>query len=533
MAEATFSSLSSSSLKSSLQQTPPGNPVFVAFDDKYRCVVCNGIVREAVQTPCGHRACEQCIFQLLHGNPKKVKCPAGEETCSFLVLSEIHRDSGARREVRLLLVFCTFKTEGCEKILPWKDLQDHEIMCTYRLVECRFSSEGCKVVVIKRDVEIHQKQCPFRLESCKFCQQEIQNQLVQEHLEKTCPQYVIQCTYNCGTNPAPRVQMEQHSKECPRRPLKCKYHSIGCEFTGSEEEMEMHTRSETDSHIQLSVVRNTENALEVLHSREVTQTMDVKITELEHLLTKNLQVIEDLKGGVDTMKKAMKDIKLKVVAQTERLITVERKVENLADNEAHNKLSRDMMMIKETQNTLEGRINQLERAGPMGGSNGINGTLPAQIQQHERQLGIMDLRMAELDLRFQVMETASYNGVLMWKIRDYLRRKEDARTGKTISLYSQPFYTGRFGYKMCARVYLNGDGVGKGTHLSLFFVVQRGEYDALLPWPFKQKVTLMLLDQENGTRNLVDSFRPDITSSSFKRPTSEMNVASGCPLFVC
>lgn len=140
--------------------------------------------------------------------------------------------------------------------------------------------------------------------------------------------------------------------------------------------------------------------------------------------------------------------------------------------------------------------------------------------------------MAELDLRFQVMETASYNGVLMWKIRDYLRRKEDARTGKTISLYSQPFYTGRFGYKMCARVYLNGDGVGKGTHLSLFFVVQRGEYDALLPWPFKQKVTLMLLDQENGTRNLVDSFRPDITSSSFKRPTSEMNVASGCPLFV-
>lgn len=130
------------------------------------------------------------------------------------------------------------------------------------------------------------------------------------------------------------------------------------------------------------------------------------------------------------------------------------------------------------------------------------------------------------------METASYNGVLMWKIRDYSRRKQDAKTGRTISLYSQPFYTGRFGYKMCARVYLNGDGVGKATHLSLFFVVQRGEYDALLPWPFKQKVSLMLLDQDTETRHLVDSFRPDITSSSFKRPTSEMNVASGCPLFV-
>ena len=44
------------------------------------------------------------------------------------------------------------------------------------------------------------------------------------------------------------------------------------------------------------------------------------------------------------------------------------------------------------------------------------------------------------------------------------------------------------GYKMCARLYLNGDGMGKGTHVSLFFVVMRGAYDALLKWPFRQKV---------------------------------------------
>ena len=155
-----------------------------------------------------------------------------------------------------------------------------------------------------------------------------------------------------------------------------------------------------------------------------------------------------------------------------------------------------------------------------------------QIQQHDRQLGLQDIRLAELDLRFQVLETASYDGVLLWKIKDYPRRKQDAITGRTLSLYSQPFYTGRFGYKMCARVYLNGDGMGKGTHLSLFFVVMRGEYDALLPWPFQQKVTLMLLDQDTGTRHLSDTFQPDRTSSSFRRPTTEMNVASGCPLFV-
>ena len=137
-----------------------------------------------------------------------------------------------------------------------------------------------------------------------------------------------------------------------------------------------------------------------------------------------------------------------------------------------------------------------------------------------------------MDQRFQCLETTSYDGTLVWKIGDYARRKSDAVQGRVLSLYSQPFYTNRFGYKMCLRVYLNGDGMGKGTHLSLFFVVMKGEYDSLLPWPFRQKVTLTLLDVDKRTRHLSDTFRPDPSSSSFQLPRNEMNIASGCPLFV-
>ena len=60
-------------------------------------------------------------------------------------------------------------------------------------------------------------------------------------------------------------------------------------------------------------------------------------------------------------------------------------------------------------------------------------------------------------------------------------------TGRTVSLYSQPFYTSWCGYKMCYRLYLNDDVMRKGTYLSLFFVVMRSENDALLPWPFHQR----------------------------------------------
>ena len=158
--------------------------------------------------------------------------------------------------------------------------------------------------------------------------------------------------------------------------------------------------------------------------------------------------------------------------------------------------------------------------------------LVTQIDQHERQLGLQNCRLADLQLRFQVLETASQEAVHIWKIEDYFRRKHDAIAGRTLSLYSQPFHTGRFGYKMCSKVYLNGDGIGRGTHLSLFFVVMKGEYDALLPWPFKQKVTLMLLDQDTRTTNISYTIQPQTTSSSFNRPKTFMNETCGCSTLV-
>ena len=80
---------------------------------------------------------------------------------------------------------------------------------------------------------------------------------------------------------------------------------------------------------------------------------------------------------------------------------------------------------------------------------------------YDRQIGIHDVRLAEMDLRFQCLETCGYDGVLVWRMEGYTRRKQEAVSGKTLSVYSQPFFSSRYGYKMCARVYLNGDGVGE------------------------------------------------------------------------
>ena len=59
----------------------------------------------------------------------------------------------------------------------------------------------------------------------------------------------------------------------------------------------------------------------------------------------------------------------------------------------------------------------------------------------ENQLAVQDVQIAELNLKLQLLESTSYDGKLLWKIDNYNRRKQDAITGKTPSLYSPPFYT--------------------------------------------------------------------------------------------
>ena len=136
----------------------------------------------------------------------------------------------------------------------------------------------------------------------------------------------------------------------------------------------------------------------------------------------------------------------------------------------------------------------------------------------------------EQDLQLQTALACIHHGKMVWRIPEVHRKIREAKMGRITSIDSRPFYTGRNGYKMCIRAYLNGDGSGEGTHLSIFFVLMKGEYDALLQWPFKPEISLILVDQDRK-RDLVKTFKPNPQSSSFQKPKTDMNVASGCPEF--
>ena len=42
----------------------------------------------------------------------------------------------------------------------------------------------------------------------------------------------------------------------------------------------------------------------------------------------------------------------------------------MADKETQDRMNRDLMLVKEQQTSVENRVTQLERIGPMGGQNG-------------------------------------------------------------------------------------------------------------------------------------------------------------------
>ena len=277
---------------------------------------------------------------------------------------------------------------------------------------------------------------------------------------------------------------------------------------------------------ELSRLHNDKNALqqqlqnqtqELVAARNNIQTQQTKICMIEKTVGDQRRDLEKLYRDIEAAGRGANGNVMS--SQMEEIVNTLRQHETRVNN-----LHKELVLLKGTRMTPKD-------SEPRPSLASSHHTCERRLDRTEHQLALYEIQLSEQDLQIQILQATSYDGVYLWKIDQYSRRFQEAVSGKTPSIYSPPFYVGRFGYKVCARLYLNGDGMGKGTHVSVFFVIMRGEYDALLPWPFTQKVHFKLLDQER-IRDAYDAFRPDPQSSSFKRPTSDMNIASGCPTFL-
>uniref|UniRef100_A0A6Q2Y471 TNF receptor-associated factor n=1 Tax=Esox lucius TaxID=8010 RepID=A0A6Q2Y471_ESOLU len=323
---------------------------------------------------------------------------------------------------------------------------------------------------IKEYESNHEGNCEYMIIPCPSCKERIRFSEQERHNERECPERTLNCKY-CK-EPFHFKNIKAHDEICPKYPMICE----GC--AKKKIPREKVSSSRFDTHILLPII-SVGAALELqLHSEKT------KVAELGRRCT---------------------DLEVKSGTFENVVCVLNREVERFATTmEASNRQHR---LDQDKIEALSNKVRQLERT-----------------------VGLKDLTVAEMEGRLREMSATTFDGVFVWRISDFTKKRQDAIAGRAPAMFSPAFYTSKYGYKMCLRIYLNGDGTGRGSHLSLFFVVMRGLSDALLKWPFNQKVTLMLLDQSNR-EHIIDAFRPDITSSSFQRPVSEMNIASGCPLF--
>ena len=115
----------------------------------------------------------------------------------------------------------------------------------------------------------------------------------------------------------------------------------------------------------------------------------------------------------------------------------------------------------------------------------------------------MDLSLATVKSLSEQHKTLSEGEAVIFQLPEYASKKE-----KNERFYSTPFYTHPGGYKMYVRVDTNGNGDGKGTHVSLFTELLEGLYDNQLRWPFLGTVTYELLNQlgDNNHYKMVNIF---------------------------
>ncbi|NXV52518.1 TRAF2 factor, partial [Uria aalge] len=503
--------------------TPPGSldlnqPGFAKeilgtkLEVKYLCSDCKNILRRPFQAQCGHRYCSYCLKKIISAGPQKcascIQEGIYEEGISILETSSAFPDNAARREVESLPAVCI--NSGC----TWKGtIKEYEVKMKARLsMSASFFFPLClgQAQVVSRVcchwqwyIKLPPLNCTYHitLSELLFRAPTILLSIPLQAHDEVCPEFPLTCE-GCGKK-IPREKFRDHVKTCGRSKVPCRFEVVGCAEVVENEKLPEHESKCLAEHLYMLLsfvlsLKAGSGDLKPLPTLSSAQNNSPLLAANSLCSESELSRSLELLGRCEALER-------KTVTFENIVCVLNREVERVSlTAEAY---SRQHRLDQEKIETLSNKVRQLERS-----------------------IGLKDLAMAEMEEKIRNMEASTYDGVFIWKITEFARKRQEAITGRSPAIFSPAFYTSKYGYKMCLRVYLNGDGTGRGTHLSLFFVVMKGPNDALLRWPFNQKVTLMLLDQ-NNREHIIDAFRPDVTSSSFQRPITEMNIASGCPLF--
>ncbi|KAG1972046.1 TNF receptor-associated factor [Pimephales promelas] len=457
---------------------PSGFPQSICDEvpkEKYLCSNCNNVLNKARQTVCGHRYCLACVNWLVRNNKDLVctKCkeedPSVEsDTSELLTLDQFFNDAAINKEILDLKVHCA--NQGC----PWrstlKNFEDHQSQCEYALIPCNI---GCGIMVQRKTLATHlERGCPNNKTTCSSCAGVLTPRELQKHV---CPS-----SSDKKATKADKRQKNNHSGSSKKKEP-CIFSEVGCSFKGFADKVKEHESCSHVGHLQLllDVTRALQRTLSSPAERGQREILD--FLQPEHcasLASLSEGEIETDGGDPGVSDKAFSlhddQVELAVGQQLDAIQQRVQVMENIISvlNREVEKTQLSVVALERDNANNQQIIEHLEN----------------KVAELLQRLVRKDIHISSLQQCISAQQDVSYDGTFLWRLCDVSQSQREAASGVKISQYSPAFYTARYGFKVCMRLYLNGDGVGKGTHISLFFVIMKGEYDPILSWPFRHKV---------------------------------------------
>ena len=140
------------------------------------------------------------------------------------------------------------------------------------------------------------------------------------------------------------------------------------------------------------------------------------------------------------------------------------------------------------------------------------------VLKHRQQLQQLNFELLQLkqeNTKLKEIRHTKSNEKFTFKLLSFSRMRRD-----DVDFYSTPFYTSHNGYKLCINIEANGNGEGKGTHVSVYACLMKGDNDDSLTWPFTGSVTTELLNQLEEKNHYARMYMYPYSSSASKRVTN-------------
>ena len=504
---------------------------------EYNCNFCNNLLINPVQfNPCGHHYCRACSVDpsishsIENENGTSIEYNCCVPDCMASV-DNVFDDNALKLALNRLPARCPVAPD-CVWSGELSDVREHVAKCQYVPMICVFSTQGCKETPQKKDFTKHfEEECTFRMIKCPQCGLSTTVHDQQKHLEDDCPEVEIECEHEtCRQS----VRRKCYSRHCDPVYGDCCAQTYPCTFSGNgircvetiqmtKKERDKHDANYTTNHVRMLAERC--SMLEITANKvfDAATQSKAEVDRLGRVLDATMRTLQthaqsckEMKRDIEQYGRITKEILKKTAprdtgGEREETSHEYANLESLIylSNTEHNSV------LAALGEKIDKRLKELE--------NRLSGQTE-NSQQYKDAITVEHVRKNTTE------SPIANDGIFIWKITGFTEKVKMAGGGTDRILCSPIFYTSRHGYNLCLKLYPNGDGDGKDTHISLFLVVMKGEFDALLTWPFKQRVTFMLLDHDNIDHR-VESFRPDPRSSSYQRPQTDRNKASGFPKF--